>query len=240
MSPQRFDALVSFLSRTIPIVDDRHRVRSNRGDRPGFDHYIFVEQRKDRCRELEELRTEFPEQAAEIEIRQGDANQQIQDLCGKSCQSHRAVLFLDPYGTQVHWETIEAVARTEAIDMWLLFPLGIGVNRMLPPSGDVPQTWKETLTRLLGTSDWYDEFYRVEHDDTLFGPEERVVKASVDVIGRYFNDRLKQIFPGVAEQPGVLRNSANCPLYLFCFAAGNKYGAPIALNIANHLLKELR
>ena len=49
------------------------------------------------------------------------------------------------------------------------------------------------------------------------------------------------IFPenGVAE-PGVLRNSSNNPLYLLCFAAGNDKGAPIAVKIANHILKEAR
>lgn len=69
--------------------------------------------------------------------------------------------------------------------------------------------------------------------------EERVVKATNETIGRYFNDRLKLVFAGVAE-PGVLRNSANCPLYLLFFAAGNPKGAPTALNIANHLLKGMR
>jgi hypothetical protein len=51
---------------------------------------------------------------------------------------------------------------------------------------------------------------------------------------------LKSIFAGVSDTPGVLRNSANCPLYLLCFAAGSVKGAPIALKIANHLLKEVR
>ena len=35
----------------------------------------------------------------------------------------------------------------------------------------------------------------------------------------------------------VLKNRANCPLYLLCFAAGNPKGAPIAVGIANHILK---
>lgn len=65
------------------------------------------------------------------------------------------------------------------------------------------------------------------------------VKATNDTIGRYFTDRLREIFPGVAE-PGVLRNSSNCPLYLLCFAAANAKGAPIALKIAHDLLKEVR
>jgi hypothetical protein len=32
----------------------------------------------------------------------------------------------------------------------------------------------------------------------------------------------------------------NNPLYLLCFAAGNDKGAPIAVKIANHILKEAR
>jgi hypothetical protein len=76
---------------------------------------------------------------------------------------------------------------------------------------------------------------------TIFGTEqEYVIKASMETIGRYFNDRLGAIFPGVAKKPGVLRNSTNNPLYLLCFAVGNERGAPIALKIAEHLLKGLR
>lgn len=59
-------------------------------------------------------------------------------------------------------------------------------------------------------------------------------------MGHYFNERLKTVFARVVEQPGILRNSANSPLYLFCFAAGNPRGAPIAVRIAEHLLRELR
>lgn len=65
----------------------------------------------------------------------------------------------------------------------------------------------------------------------------QVAKASVEVIGRYFVERLRGIFPAVAE-PRVLRNASNNPMYLLCFAAGNEKGAKIALRIAEHLLKE--
>jgi len=94
-----------------------------------------------------------------------------------------------------------------------------------------------TPDTLLGTEDWYEEFYRVESDPGLFaGAEDRVVKATTETIGRYFNKRLKSVFAAVAESPKVLRNKAQCPLYLLCFAVGNRRGAPIALRIANHLL----
>jgi three-Cys-motif partner protein len=138
---------------------------------------------------------------------------------------------------QVEWKTIEAIAHTEAIDLWLLFPLGIGVNRLLTRSGDIPDSWRKRLNILLGTDDWYEEFYRVEREPTLFGDAEHVVKATTETIGRYFNDRLRSVFADVAEHPRVLRNSTNCPLFLLCFAVGNKRGAPVALGIANHLLE---
>jgi three-Cys-motif partner protein len=150
------------------------------------------------------------------------------------------VLFLDPYGMQVEWATIEAIARTLAIDLGLLFPLGIGVNRLLTKSGEIPESWRRRLDLLPGSEDWYDEFYQVEATPTLFGgEEERVAKASMGTIGRYFNQRLESVFAGVAAQPGVLRNSRSNPLYLLCFAVGNDRGKDIALRIANHLLREV-
>ena len=208
---------------------------------PQFDQYIFIERSPERCAQLEILKSDFPGLAKRVDIRQGDANAKIQDLCATDWRSNRAVLFLDPYGMQVEWTTIEAIAKTKAIDLWLLFPLGIGVNRLLTKSGEIPKSWRRRLDLLLGTTDWYDDFYKVETMPTLFGDDnERIVKATMETMGRYFTNRLKGIFPGVAEEPGVLRNSANNPLYLLCFAVGNEPGKKIALKIAQHLLKEVR
>jgi three-Cys-motif partner protein len=205
---------------------------------PRFNKYVFIEQNAQRCSALEGLKAEFPALAPDIEVRRGDANAEIKELCSKNWASRRAVLFLDPYGAQVEWTTIEAVAATKAIDLWLLFPLGIGVNRLLTRSGEIPASWRKRLDLLLGTEDWYDAFYKVEPAPTLFdNSETRVMKATTDTIGRYFNDRLRTVFAGVAEEPRVLLNSANCPLYLLCFAVGNPRGAGPALRIANHLLK---
>lgn len=141
---------------------------------------------------------------------------------------------------QVEWKTIEAIAATKAIDLWLLVPLGMGLNRLVVKSGSVPDSWRKRLDAFLGTPDWYDEFYNVETERTLFGDDQVQVKASMEVMARYFNNRLKQVFAGVVDEPGVLWNSANNPLYLLCFAVGNERGKDIALRIANHLLKEVR
>jgi len=205
---------------------------------PRFDGYVFIESHAGRRAALESMKNEFPEQANQIQIRGGDANQQLQSICELSWAERRAVLFLDPYGMQVEWSTITAVAETRSIDMWLLFPLGIGVNRLLKRDADIPAAWRERLTALLGTESWFDEFYAAEAAINLFGDDAtRIVKkATTETTGKYFVDRLRTVFTAVADAPLVLTNSRGCPLYLLCFAAGNPRGAPIALKIANYLL----
>src|SRR6185295_1110218 len=148
---------------------------------PRFDRYIFIEKDPDRCDQLEELRSDFPHLAEDIRIRRGEANRVIRDLCRKNWERHRAVLFLDPYGMDVEWATIEKVAKTGAIDLWVLFPLGIGVNRLLPRSGEIPAGWRNRLDLILGSDDWYQAFYRAETTTNLFGEEETtLVKAGVE------------------------------------------------------------
>lgn len=203
---------------------------------PPFDRYIFIERSPARCQELEALRIEFPDRS--VEIVNGEANTKIQLLCRANWRKHRAVLFLDPYGMQVEWNTLVAVADTKAIDVWILFPL-IGVNRVLTRSGEIPLPWRHRLDVLLGTADWYDRFYEIERTPGLFGDVERPMKLGTELIGQLFNERLGMLFPGVARHPRVLRNSVNAPLYLLCFAAGNERGSRVALRIANHLLEKV-
>jgi three-Cys-motif partner protein len=147
---------------------------------PPFDHYIFIDKSPDRCSALEELKAEFAELAPRVDVRQGEANAILQELCSKRWSSRRAVLFLDPYGMQVEWATLQAIAATRAIDLWLLFPLGIGVGRLLTRSGEIPDSWRRRLDALLGTDSWYEEFYSVRSERSLFGADEdRVVRASL-------------------------------------------------------------
>jgi len=204
---------------------------------PAFDRYLLIEKNPSRAKELESLKIEYAPKR--IFVHCGDANEAIQKLCDKDWGLNRAVLFLDPYGTQVHWDTLVAVAATKSIDMWLLFPLAIGVNRMTPKvKGDIPEEWLLVLNRLLGCKDWIDVFYETRVERTLFGDEEVSVKIKCEEMGRYFVERLKTIFPHVAAKPAVLSNSRHSPMYLLCFAAANENGGKIALRIADHLLSK--
>jgi three-Cys-motif partner protein len=106
---------------------------------PPFKQYVFIEQDARRAQELENLKERFPQRA--IRIAQEEANTFLKGWCAHTnWRTCRSVMFLDPYGMQVDWPLIETIARTEAIDLWLLFPLGVAVNRLLtknepPPVG---------------------------------------------------------------------------------------------------------
>lgn len=205
---------------------------------PSFRRFIFIERDATRVSELEALRAEFPNK--DVQIEQSDANAFLKRWCdGTDWNKHRAVVFLDPYGMQVEWTTLEALAETKAIDLWLLFPLGVAVNRLLTRAGPPPDEWANALTRIFGTRGWEEAFYPKKQEETLFGPEETQRKeATLEAIGRFFLDQLKTIFAEVAPNPLPLLNSTNTPIYLLCFAAGNPKGAKPAVKIAQDILKQ--
>ena len=206
-----------------------------------FDSYIFIEKDKAKASELEILKAEFPQLADRIKSVNQEANEYIKDLCEKDWlkTNRRAVLFLDPYGMQVKWETIEAIARTKAIDLWILFPLGVAVNRLLRNDGQISEKVKLRLDELFGTTEWQNDFLQENPQSELFDSNPKMMKKiNLKGIADYFNNRLKTIFEKVASNPLYLTNSKNNPLYLLCFASGNPKGADVAVRIAQHILKE--
>jgi three-Cys-motif partner protein len=206
---------------------------------PPFKQYIFIERDAQRAHELESLRAEFPQHSSKIQIITADANTYLMQWCAQTdWRLKRAVIFLDPYGMQVEWPLIEAIGRTKAIDLWILFPLGVAVNRLLTKSGPPPKAWAQALTRLFGSDEWSNAFYPSQKVLTLFGEEDLQTKrADYEKISVFFVERLKTVFTAVAENPLPLLNSRNNPLYLLCFASGNPVGSRTAIKIAQDILK---
>ena len=209
---------------------------------PGFSRYIFVEKGKRRARELEALKSEFSEQAGAIEILQEDANSAIQRISGAwNRRRARGVVFLDPFGMQVDWASIDAIASTRSIDVWILFPFA--VNRLLTRDPkQIPAAWRRGLTRLFGSDDWLNRFYKQRQIDAIFGGTETPIekKATMQGLGAYYMVRLHSAFPVVAPNPAMLENTRHIPLFQLFFAAANPgRGGDIALKIAKHILDRI-
>lgn len=72
---------------------------------------------------------------------------------------------------QVDWKTIEKLGDTKAVDLWLLFPLGQAVMRLLRKEGEPPAEWQQVLDRIFGTHDWHSRFYVTTRESDFFEPE---------------------------------------------------------------------
>ena len=208
-----------------------------------FDQYYFIEKDKKKATQLQQMvNTEFPELSKQVHIRQGDANKELYTICSAiDWRFNRALLFLDPYATEVSWTTLEIIAKTEAFDVWYLFPFS-ALNRMLRRDGHMEQSWIDRINRLLGDSNWMDVFYKEDPQMDLFGDSKVIKNASSKDIENYILERLGDVFPAVAANPKVFVNEKQSPMFLFCFAVSNKSpkAQKLALKIAEHILGKKR
>ncbi len=191
-----------------------------------FDRYVFIEKKAEYADELRHIvDTEFAELKPKIEIYNCDCNEKLIDLCNINknatfWRQNRAVLFLDPYATEVKWATLQAIAQTQAIDLWYLFPFS-AAQRMLPNEG-VVESWRTKLNDLFGDTQWENRFYKLNPQLTLFGENDKMLKdVNSHELAAYICERLRSIFPYVADNPRFLYNAKMSPLFLFCFAVSN-------------------
>lgn len=209
-----------------------------------FDEYIFVEHSSRKVDRLSELPDRYPALRDRITIRRGDGNAEVQNFCSRqNWRNCRAVVFLDPFGNQVQWETIEAVADTEAIDLWYLFPAGLGVHRQIGRDGTVHDTHEASLDRLLGTKDWRFRFIEEQSRTDLFGGIENVPTkiATPDSITRYMIQRMKTIFRGGVLDHWLPLGSNGVHMYSLIFAWANpSEKAKLAGKLADAVLRSER
>ncbi len=209
---------------------------------PPFNKFCFIELKAKKLAALNALKAEHPDKS--IEIIRDDANVALKALCGKyDWRNTRAVLFLDPFGMHVEWSTLEAIAKTGAIDVWYLFPYS-GLYRQAAKNADAMDSDKlDSITRLLGTDEWRQEFYAPQRQSDLFGNESGDAReADHHEMLKYVSKRLKMIFPAVAEpkilyQAGDSKNPSGAPLFALYFAASNP--KPAAHGLATKIAKAI-
>ncbi len=204
---------------------------------PPFHEFVFIEQDPASMAQLKaQVEACSFSNGRNLRFCQGDANEELVKLTQEDWGGRRGVAFLDPFALQVNWDTIERIAETRAIDMWLLFP-AMAVNRMLPKNGQIPSKWAERLDTLFGAADWKKTFYRPSGQISLFGDEEiDKVPQIFDKLSAYVTRRLQTVFSAANQNPLILKNKAGAPIFLLCFASGNPKGAPIAIRIAQHII----
>jgi three-Cys-motif partner protein len=206
---------------------------------PPFARYVLIDRAKEHVAALEALRAQFPARVIDVLI--GDANEVLQDLArSTNWRGTRAAIFIDPYGMQVKWSTLEALRATEAVDIALLFPTG-PLNRMLAGHGKIPPEWVKRIDDHLGPCDWRNASYASTEALDLFSPSALKLEKTMNVEGlrAFVFERLKSLFPYVCETQLELRNSRNSVLYhLFIICANpSKKAGTVAMRLARSAVK---
>ena len=216
------------------IRDGSSRIALKIEDKP-FDRFVFIEKDLSRCESLKELQQEFPHRS--IEINNEDANEALISFCDTLENYERAVVFLDPFATQVSWESVARLAGTKKADCWILFPLS-AIARQMPRNQEPSDAWAANLDRVFGGRDYWRDLYRTSPQLSMFEDEPGLERPEGSgQIADNYRVRLEEVFEQVAPTRRIFRNSRNSPMFELFFAASNPRGAPIAITIADHILK---
>lgn len=207
---------------------------------PPFDHYIFIEKSDENVRSLSGLREKFPKQM--IELAPGDANERLREFCDRIAGERfdRAVVFLDPFGLSVRWQTIERLAATEKVDLWYLVPVD-GMSRQIKDDGTfLPGASK--IDDLWGSATWRTKAVRsVDMSGDLFGGvDERLEKiAKAKQFSEMFRDHLQDVFAGGVANTYLPLGRGKRHDFSLMFACANPRPAAseTAMRIANHILR---
>jgi three-Cys-motif partner protein len=198
-----------------------------------FTNYVFVEHSSERVESLERLQAEYGA-TRRIHIRQKDCTKYLRDTIASNqkldWKTNRALVFLDPFGMQVGWQTIEALAGTEAIEIFLNFPVGMAIQRLLLRQPDkFTDAQRRRLDDYFGSPEWMDALYRRHR--TLFGDEaqDKIDESGVALLN-WYRGRLRKIFPHVSKA-ALIRNTRGGHLYYLLLASHNRTGVKIADDI---------
>lgn len=195
-----------------------------------FTEYVFIEKNPKRIAELRGLQSEY-EGKRTITLLEGDANDQIEAylLSGRyNWGKRRAVAFLDPFGMQVPWKTIEAIGQTKAVEIILNLPVGMAIQRLLPKSGKFTDEQKQKLTDYFGSPDWESIVYEEKAD--LFGMFRTKRHDAGHELAKWYQKRLKEAY-GHSSKPRLIKNTRGTHLYYLLWAGPNAIGAKIAEDV---------
>jgi three-Cys-motif partner protein len=210
---------------------------------PAFDAYHFIDLSPTSLSELKQhIEASHQPLISRCELHQQDVNVALPALAASlNRKTDRAVVFLDPFGMQVNWDTMEALGAA-VVDLWYLVPT-MAINRLLTKDRQrlEQEGWATRLDDFLGSQNWRTRWYEETQSTDLFGGiDQRFTKtATIDRIETDFCERMKMA--GFMMAPNRLR-LLDGPRHLFTLVFGCSNPSPKAFSpavrIADHLLKD--
>jgi three-Cys-motif partner protein len=201
-----------------------------------FDIYYFVELDQDKRYDLEgklhQIRTD------NVFVVNDDCNLRLKKLAKflEDNQNYRALIFLDPFGMNLDWSSLE-LFREKGVDVWILSPTGIGAGRGLKRRIEkIPPGWWKRLELFFGVdrTKIQESFYEKKEENDLFGTRTINTKITKNnkMLFKLYADKTKMIFKHVSD-PYIIVNQNNSLMYHFFCASNNA----TAIKIANEIVK---
>lgn len=208
-------------------------------DKPrAFDRYYFVEKESQNANELiKNTKDLYPHKL--INIASTDCNEKIESmgsfLKSPKGKQYKVLAYIDPCGMQLNWKSLAALQKLK-VDVWILVPTGMGVNRLLKNDGKISDAWLERLETFLGMEkkEILDYFYSQTVVPTLFGDEIVTTKEdkAIEKSAQLYQERLNQLFQYVSN-PYILKNKSNSIMFHFFMASNNRQAINVANDITN-------
>jgi three-Cys-motif partner protein len=211
---------------------------------PPFTHYWFAEQHRGRAAVLRALGQEFP---YNITVRPGEANAELRKLfsetpwsSGPSASRQRGVVFLDPYGMSVDWETLKVLAATKRVDVWYLFPRKAVVQQLARDLRGVDEGKRKKLDQIFGGEGWEDQLYQARPaQHSLFDPipgEQKDRVATPAEISAFARKRLRALFCYVSDPLPLIVNGSDF-FELYCLS-NNPPAISLIQRGVSHVIKK--
>lgn len=214
---------------------------------PPFNHFVFMEKHPGRYQSLCEIQGKNPQK--DITVINQDANSALLEITSRppwnsqTFTKSRGVVFLDPYALQVDFQTLSALAKTQLLDVWYLFPLRDVVRQLaIKISGIGPKD--KVLDRVL--SEAWRELYKLPAPsgqtvimEDLFTPPEFRRDANSEQIEQWFKSLLQREFAMVSDPLPILTEKGRQTFSLFlCVGNPSKPAIDLATKFVNHVNKK--
>ena len=148
---------------------------------PPFHRYHLNDLKESNVASLRDsINRDFPHLNKRVTITKLDANEMLRELCrSQNWRNTRAVVFPDPFGLQIDYETLTLLGKTGAVDLWYLVPV-FAMYRQVSGEGQINADGGPRVDAALGTDEWRKTAVVEERSSDLFNQPQFRSKRAVD------------------------------------------------------------
>jgi len=200
---------------------------------PPFDGYFFIDLNADKTEYLRAICGA----RRDVDIHTGDSNEHLTKTVLPTIQYKkftRALCLLDPYALHLDWEVILQAGQSQAVDMFLNFPvMDMNRNAIWRHPEKVPQEGIDRMNKFWGDESWRSAAYVESKQQSLFFEPDKIKQAN-DSIAEAFRARLKKVAGfNFVPAPLPMRNSRNAIVYYLFLASPKAVAEKIITDIFN-------